>query len=44
MYLFRDSPGMIVLIGRAGIGVAFYQWWSSDKMAMRAMRAREVTP
>ena len=26
------------------IGVAFWQWWSSDKVAMRAMRAREVTP
>ena len=33
-----------VLIGLAGIGVAFYQWWRSDKVAMRAMRAREVTP
>jgi len=32
------------LIGLAGIGVAFYQWWNSDKVAMRAMRAREVTP
>jgi heat shock protein HtpX len=32
------------VIGLAGIGVAFYQWWSSDKVAMRAMRAREVTP
>ena len=31
-------------IGLAGIGVAFYQWWSSDTVAMRAMRAREVTP
>ena len=41
MYLF---PGYAVLIGIAGIGVAFYQWWSSDKVAMRAMRAREVTP
>ena len=28
----------------AGIGVAFYQWWNSDKVAMRAMRAREVSP
>ena len=28
----------------AAIGFAFYQWWSSDKVAMRAMRAREVTP
>ncbi len=44
MYAFADSPGMVILIGLAGIGVAFYQWWSSDKLAMRAMRAREVTP
>jgi heat shock protein HtpX len=41
MYAF---PGYWVLIGIGGIGVAFYQWWSSDKVAMRAMRAREVTP
>jgi heat shock protein HtpX len=41
MYAF---PGYAVLIGIAGIGIAFYQWWSSDKVAMRAMRAREVTP
>jgi len=40
----QNSPGTMVLIGLAGIGVAFYQWWSSDKVAMRAMRAREVTP
>jgi heat shock protein HtpX len=32
------------IIGIAGIGIAFWQWWSSDKVAMRAMRAREVTP
>jgi heat shock protein HtpX len=32
------------LIGIVGIGVAFYQWWNSDRVAMRAMRAREVTP
>ena len=41
MYLFSD---FWLLIGIAGIGVAFWQWWSSDKVAMRAMRAREVTP
>jgi len=41
MYAF---PSYWFLIGLAGIGVAFYQWWSSDKVAMRAMRAREVTP
>lgn len=33
-----------VLIGILGIGVAFFQWWYSDKAAMRAMRAREVSP
>jgi heat shock protein HtpX len=32
-----------ILIGIVGIGVAVYQWSSSDKLAMRAMRAREVT-
>ncbi len=41
MYAF---PSYWILIGLGGIGVAFYQWWSSDKVAMRAMRAREVTP
>jgi heat shock protein HtpX len=41
MYAF---PQWALIIGVAGIGIAFYQWWSSDKVAMRAMRAREVTP
>ncbi len=38
------SPGLSILIGLAGIGVAFFQWWYSDKAAMRAMGAREVSP
>ena len=41
MYAFSQYAVLIALIG---IGIAFYQWWSSDKVAMRAMRAREVTP
>ena len=41
MYSFQQWA---FLIGIIGIGVAFYQWWSSDKVAMRAMRAREVSP
>lgn len=41
MYAF---PSYWLLFGIGGIAVAFYQWWSSDKVAMRAMRAREVTP
>ncbi len=38
------QPAYAPIIGLIGIGIAFYQWWSSDKVAMRAMRAREVTP
>jgi len=41
MYTFSNFA---FLIGIIGLGVAFYQWWSSDKVAMRAMRAREVSP
>ncbi len=41
MYSFQEWA---FLIGVGGIGIAFYQWWSSDKVAMRAMRAREVSP
>ncbi|GEP37024.1 protease HtpX [Nocardioides psychrotolerans] len=36
--------GLGVVIGLVGIGVAVYQWSRSDKIAMRAMGAREVTP
>src|SRR3978361_814328 len=46
MYFCDQSgaPGRAVLVGLAGIAIAFFQWWFSDKAAMRAMRAREVTP
>lgn len=36
--------GLVVVVGLVGLGLAFWQWWSSDKVAMRAMRAREVSP
>ena len=36
--------GVAVLIGIAGIGVAWFQWYNSDTLALKAMRAREVTP
>lgn len=32
------------IIGVIGIGIAVFQWWNSDKVAMKAMRAREVSP
>jgi heat shock protein HtpX len=36
--------GLVPVIGIAGIGVAWWQWYNSDKLALKAMRAREVTP
>ncbi len=36
--------GLAPIIGIVGIGIAVYQWWRSDTVAMKAMRAREVTP
>jgi len=46
MGLFWSSgnSGLAFIIGIAGLGVAWWQWYSSDKLAMKAMRAREVTP
>jgi heat shock protein HtpX len=42
--LYVRSPGGAVVVAAVAIGIAFWQWWSSDSVAMRAMRAREVTP
>lgn len=38
------STGLALVVGVVGLGIAFFQWWSSDTLAMRAMRAREVSP
>ncbi|WP_210438178.1 zinc metalloprotease HtpX [Nocardioides xinjiangensis] len=38
------GSGYAPVVAVVAIGIAFWQWWSSDKVAMRAMRAREVTP
>ena len=40
----QSSPGIALLIGAAGLGVVWWQWYSSDTVAMKAMRAREVSP
>ncbi len=40
MYAF---PSYAIIIGLVGIGVAVFQWWNSDKAALRAMGAREVS-
>jgi len=41
MYVF---PQWYILIGLAGLGIAWFQWYNSDKVALRAMQAREVSP
>ncbi len=38
------GSGLAVIIGLAGIGIAWFQWYNSDKIALKAMGAREVTP
>ena len=41
---YVNSAGGAIAVAAIAIGIAFWQWWSSDKVAMRAMRAREVSP
>jgi len=41
MYVF---PSYAIIIGLAGLGIAWFQWYNSDKLALKAMRARDVTP
>jgi heat shock protein HtpX len=36
--------GLVPIIGLAGIGIAWFQWYNSDTLALKAMRARVVTP
>ncbi|HEY6932847.1 MAG TPA: zinc metalloprotease HtpX [Marmoricola sp.] len=38
------SPGLALIIALIGLGIAWYQWYNSDRLALRAMRAREVSP
>jgi len=42
--LFVLPPTWAPIIGVVGIGIAWGQWYFSDTVAMKAMRAREVTP
>jgi heat shock protein HtpX len=37
-------PGLAVIIGLIGLGIAWWQWWNSDTVALKAMRARVVAP
>jgi len=40
--MFVFPPAWAPFIGLIGLGVAWWQWYNSDSIAMRAMHAREV--
>ncbi len=42
--MLATDPGVAFLIGLAALGFVWWQWWNSDKTALKAMRARVVTP
>ncbi|HEY2880417.1 zinc metalloprotease HtpX [Nocardioides sp.] len=42
--MFVLPPAWAPIIGIIGIAIAWGQWYFSDTVAMKAMRAREVTP
>jgi heat shock protein HtpX len=44
LMLAVQSPALSLLIGVVGLGIAWGQWYFSDTVAMKAMRAREVSP
>jgi len=44
MLVFSSKPAFAFLIGVGGLGIAWFQWYKSDTVAMKAMRAREVSP
>jgi heat shock protein HtpX len=39
-----NNIGLAMIIGLVGLGIAWYQWYNSDKVALKAMRARVVAP
>ncbi|QNN53199.1 zinc metalloprotease HtpX [Nocardioides mesophilus] len=42
--LSGNNGGLALVIGVVGLGVVWFQWYKSDTLAMKAMRAREVSP
>jgi heat shock protein HtpX len=46
LYLAQSygGPGLVLVVGAIGLGMAWWSWYNSDKVALRAMRARVVTP
>jgi heat shock protein HtpX len=44
LMLVVQNGSLAIVIGFVGLAIAWYQWYKSDTLALRAMRAREVTP
>src|SRR3712207_1941220 len=44
LMLVVNSLGLVIIIGMAGLGIAWFQWYKSDTIALKAMRARVVAP
>ncbi len=42
--LMYALPSYALIIGVIGLGVVWFQWYNSDTLALKAMRARVVTP
>jgi heat shock protein HtpX len=42
--LMYAMPNYAVIIGIVGLGIVWFQWYKSDSLALKAMRARVVTP
>ena len=44
LMLLVESPGLAMIIGFVGLGIVWFQWYNSDSLALKAMRARVVAP
>jgi heat shock protein HtpX len=44
LMVYVQSTGLALVIGVVGLGIAWFQWYKSDTVALKAMRARVVTP
>ena len=42
--LMYAMPQYAFIIGLIGLGIVWFQWYNSDSLALKAMRARVVTP
>lgn len=42
--MFVIPPGAVPVLAAFALGLLFYQWWVSDKVALRAMGGYEVSP